>query len=142
MVSPAVDRVDGLARVCTVWRVPRATLYRRRRPQADRPRCRPGPTGPLTDAELARAIRVLAESAFHGRGPHAIRIAWGGCEGDRKIWARLRFEGIRTAKRRVLRLTRQHGLQAPHRLGRPASVDHPGPRAHDGTIRTERVDEM
>jgi putative transposase len=36
-----------------------------------------------------------------------------------------------------LRLTREHGLQAPHRLGRPR-----GPRAHDGTIRTERVDEM
>jgi len=37
----------------------------------------------------------------------------------------------------VLRLTREHGLQAPHRVGRPH-----GPRAHDGTIRTERVDEM
>jgi len=50
---------------------------------------------------------------------------------------RLRFAGIRTSKRRVLRLTREHGLQAPHRVGRPH-----GPRAHDGTIRTERVDEM
>jgi transposase InsO family protein len=52
-------------------------------------------------------------------------------------WARLRFAGIRTSKRRILRLTREHGLQAPHRVGRPR-----GPRAHDGTIRTERVDEM
>ena len=50
---------------------------------------------------------------------------------------RLRFAGIRTSKRRVLRLTREHGLQAPGRVGRPH-----GPKAHDGTIRTERVDEM
>jgi len=79
----------------------------------------------MPDAELVEAIRaLLAESAFHG-------------EGYRKIWARLRFAGIRTSKRRVLRLTREHGLQAPHRMGRPR-----GPRAHDGTIHTERVDAM
>ena len=51
--------------------------------------------------------------------------------------ARLRFAGIRTAKRRVLRLMREHGLLAPSRVVRPH-----GPRAHDGIIRTERVDEM
>ena len=124
-VSPSIDRVYGLARVCRVWRVPRATLYRRRRPGTGGPRRPPGPTGPMTDAELVAAIReLLGESPFHG-------------EGYRKIWARLRFKGIRTSKRRVLRLTGEHGLQAPHRLGRPR-----GPRAHDGTIRTERVDEM
>jgi transposase InsO family protein len=79
----------------------------------------------MADAELVEAIRaLLGESPFHG-------------EGYRKIWARLRFAGIRTSKRRILRLTREHGLQAPHRVGRPR-----GPRAHDGTIRTERVDEM
>jgi hypothetical protein len=44
---------------------------------------------------------------------------------------------MRTSKRRILRLTREHGLQAPHRVGRPR-----GPRAHDGTIRTEGVDAM
>ena len=79
----------------------------------------------MPDAELVAAIRaLLAESDFHG-------------EGYRKVWARLRFADIRTSKRRVLRLTREHGLQAPHRVGRPR-----GPHAHDGTIRTERVDEM
>ena len=76
-------------------------------------------------AGLVAAIRaLLAASPFHG-------------EGHRKIWARLRFAGIRTSKRRVLRLMREHGLLAPARVGRPH-----GPRAHDGTIRTERVDEM
>jgi transposase InsO family protein len=49
----------------------------------------------------------------------------------------LRFAGIRSSKRRVLRLMREHGLLAPSRVGRPR-----GPRAHDGTIRTERVDAM
>jgi transposase InsO family protein len=79
----------------------------------------------MPDEALVEAIRALvAASPFHG-------------EGYRKIWARLRFAGVRTSKRRVLRLTREHGLQAPGRVGRPH-----GPRAHDGTIRTERVDAM
>jgi putative transposase len=43
----------------------------------------------------------------------------------------------RTSKRRVLRLMREHDLLAPGRVGRPH-----GPKAHDGTIKTERVDEM
>jgi putative transposase len=49
----------------------------------------------------------------------------------------LRFAGMRTSKRRVPRLMREHGLLAPHRIG-PAR----GPRTHDGTITTTRVDEM
>jgi transposase InsO family protein len=48
----------------------------------------------------------------------------------------LRFAGIRNSKRRVLRLTSER-LQVPGRVGRPH-----GPKAHDGTIRTERVDQM
>jgi transposase InsO family protein len=79
----------------------------------------------MPDHELVDAIRdLLAQGPFHG-------------EGYRKIWARLRFAGIRTSKRRVLRLTGEYGLQAPGRTGRPH-----GPKAHDGTIRTERVDLM
>ena len=79
----------------------------------------------MPDEALVEAIReLLAASPFHG-------------EGHRKIWARLRFAGVRTAKRRVLRLMRAHDLLAPIRIGRPH-----GPKAHDGTIRTERVDEM
>ena len=34
-------------------------------------------------------------------------------------WPRLRFAGIRTPKRRVLRLMREHGLLAPSRTGGP-----------------------
>jgi transposase InsO family protein len=79
----------------------------------------------MPDEALVAAIRkLLAASPFHG-------------EGHRKVWARLRFAGIRTSRRRVLRLMCAHALLAPSRVGRPH-----GPKAHDGTIRTERVDEM
>jgi len=68
-VSPSVGRTYGLARVSHVWRVARATVYRRRQPGVEPPRSRPGPTGPMSDAELVAAIRtLLAESPFHGEG--------------------------------------------------------------------------
>ena len=77
----------------------------------------------MADAALVEAVRrLLADSPFHA-------------EGHRKLWARLRFAGIRTSRRRVLRLTREHGLLAHQRAGRAH-----GPKAHDGTITTDRVD--
>ena len=45
--------------------------------------------------------------------------------------------GIRTSRRRVLRLMREHGLLAPSRVGSPR-----GPRDHDGTIIPDAVDVM
>jgi putative transposase len=123
-VSPSINRSYGVLRVTRVWGTSRATLYRHRQPDHP-PRRRSGPLGPLPDEGLVEAIReLLAASPFHG-------------EGHRKVWARLRFAGIRTSKRRVLRLMREHDLLAPSRVGRPH-----GPKAHDGTIRTERVDTM
>ncbi len=122
-LSPSTNRSYGVAMVSRLWRTARATVYRHRSPATEHRR--PGPLGPMPDDELVAAIRdLLAQGPFHG-------------EGYRKIWARLRFAGIRTSRRRVLRLTRKHGLQAPGRVGRPH-----GPKAHDGTIRTERVDLM
>jgi putative transposase len=124
-VSPSTSRPYGILRVTRLWGRSRATLYRHRRCDQPGPRRRPGPVGPMPDETLVEAIRtLLAASPFHG-------------EGHRKVWARLRFAGIRTSKRRVLRLMREHDLLAPSRVGRPH-----GPRAHDGTIRTERVDDM
>jgi transposase InsO family protein len=76
----------------------------------------------MADADLVAAIRVLAASPFHG-------------EGHRNVWARLRCGGIRTSRRRVLRLMRAHRLLAPPRGGAPR-----GPRAHDGTIIPATVD--
>ena len=124
-VSPSTNRSYDVLRVTRLWGTSRASAYRHRWCDAPRPRRRPGPVGPRSDAALVEAIReLLAASLFHG-------------EGYRKIWARLRFAGIRTSKRRVLRLMREHDLLAPGRVGRAH-----GPKAHDGTIRTERVDEM
>jgi putative transposase len=124
-VSPATDQVYGLQRVTRIWRISRATVYRHRRRPDDVKRKRPGPLGAMSDQDLVGAIRqLLQDSAFHG-------------EGYRKLWARLRFAGVRTSRRRVLRLTREHGLLAHQRAGRPR-----GSRAHNGTITTNQVDLM
>ncbi|TDH58473.1 transposase [Dankookia rubra] len=80
------------------------------------------PVSACSDAALLEHIRAqVLGSRLHG-------------EGYRKIWARLRHAGIRTSARRVRRLMGQHGLLAPHRVGRPEQ------RARDGTITTTVVD--
>lgn len=57
-------------------------------------------------------------------------------EGYRKVWARLRAQGVRAAPRRVRRVMKAANLPAPQR---PVQRDaHP----HDGTIVTDRVDEV
>jgi hypothetical protein len=53
-------------------------------------------------------------------------------EGCRKVWARLRFRGIRTSKDRVRRLMRAHSLQGHHHRRRTH-----GNKAHDGRITTD-----
>ena len=124
-ISPSSGQSYGLALVCRVWRTARATVYRHRAPPRTEPAQRRGPVGPMPDPALLTAIRaVLAGSPFHG-------------EGHRKIWARLRLAGVRTAKRRVLRLMRENDLLAPSRVGSPH-----GPRSHEGTIIPETVDTM
>lgn len=125
--SISARRRYGLVRVCALWRVSRATLHRHLKSanQHRAPRLRPGPAGAMADADLAQRIcDLLAASPFHG-------------EGYRKVWARLRHAGVRTSPKRVLRIMREHGLLAHQRRGSPR-----GPRAHDGRITTDRVDEM
>lgn len=124
-VSPVTGHPYGLAAVCRAWCVSRATVYRRRAAPRPEPARRPGPVGPMPDTGLLEAIRgVLADSPFHG-------------EGHRKVWARLRVRGVRTSRRRVLRLMRTHDLLAPSRVGAPR-----GPRSHDGTIIPAAIDTM
>jgi hypothetical protein len=124
-VSPSTSRCYGLARVAPAWNVSRAGVCRflRARPSTASPR-RPGPVGACLDAELADHIRQQIEtSGFNG-------------EGYRKRWARLRFAGVRASPRRVRRVMGENGLRAPHRA-RSAEA-----KMHDGTIVTDKVNEM
>jgi len=125
--SDGTGRVYGVRRVCSSWEVARSTWYARTaatRPERGPPAKR-GPKTALSDDALVASIRaVLAASAFTG-------------EGYRKVWAKLRAEGTRSGKPRVLRLMSAHGLLAPQRGGSPR-----GPQAHDGTIITEAPDVM
>jgi putative transposase len=127
-VSPSANKAYGVATVCRVWKLSRATLYRQRQPVGPATVAEPAKRGPqrgLSDGDLLAAIqKIIRESPFHA-------------EGYRKVWARLRFAGLRTSKRRVLRLMRENDLLAPHRKGTDR-----GPRTHDGTITTQKVDEM
>ena len=125
--SPSTQRRYGLARVCRVWEVARSTVYldqARRAGTGTIPQKR-GPKTRWNDSELVAEIRGVLEAApFLG-------------EGHRKVWARLRGQGIRTSKARVLRLMREAQLLAPTRVGHAH-----GPKAHDGTITTEQPDQM
>ena len=124
-LSPSFARRYGLARVTRAWNISRAGVYRFRKASGSHTLIlRPGPIGACLDTELAEHIRRhIAGSGFHG-------------EGYRKIWARLRFAGVRTSPRRVRRVMGEHDLLAPHRAGRCEE------KLHDGTIITDKVNEM
>lgn len=125
--SPSMNRPYGVVRVCQEWGVRRSTFYHQqdRVAQSHGAPAKRGPKTAYTDEVLTGHIRqVLAASPFLG-------------EGHRKVWARLRAQGIRTSKLRVLRLMRQADLLAPSRAPRVL-----GPRVHDGTITTERPNQM
>ena len=124
-VSPSSHQQYGVARVTSVWNLARSSFYAARQ-RVLQPR-EPKKRGPkvLSDEELLGEIRrLLAEPVFTG-------------EGYRKIWARLRHQGIRTCKDRVLRLLREHQLLSPSRQPDPACSN-----PHDGTIVTEAPNQM
>jgi len=125
--SISARQAYGVARVCRVWGLSRASFYRHRcpAPQVANLRKRPGPVGAMSDNELVAEItRLIEESPFHG-------------EGYRKMWARLRHKNIFTSKERVRRLMREHKLSAWLGQGTPR-----GSIAHDGTIIPETIDTM
>ena len=124
-LSPSFACCYGLARVARVWKISRASVYRslKETPPNTSAR-RPGPVGACSDPELADHIRrQIDASRLHG-------------EGYRKLWARLRFAGVRASPRRVRRVMRENGLLAPHRVLRTEA------KLHDGTIITDKVNEM
>jgi len=121
MTCAATGRRYGVELACRVWGQPRSSFYARRRRSAEGVEpARRGPTPLLTDEELLVHIRAdLAASLFSG-------------EGHRKVWFRLRVRrGIRVARKRVLRVMREHSLLSPHRSRQGA------PKEHRGEIVTE-----
>lgn len=125
--SPSTGRVYGLQRVCRHWAVPRSTVYARRSRAGapPTPARRRGPAPVVSDVDLLVLIRAdLARSLFTG-------------EGHRKVWARLRVvDGVRVARKRVLRVMRENRLLSPHRVRQGS------PAAHDGKITTTEPNEM
>ncbi len=124
--SPSTGRKYGLARVLAVWGQPRSTFYARRQRarRAVAPQRR-GPKTNYTDGELLEKIRaILAASPFHGAG-------------HRKIWARLRVQGVRTSKPRLLRLMRENQLPGPQRQLAPVVE-----KSHAGSIVTSEPNRM
>lgn len=111
-VSPSTGRVYGRQRVARLWGVARATIYRHRRPEDHGERPRPGPQGAMSDEDLARGDPAAPDGQPVAR---ARAIA--------SSWARRRFAGVRTSRRRALRLTC---------LARP-----PGPSTYGDTARLE-----
>ena len=128
-VSPATGRRYGVARVCRIWDTPRSSFYAAQQaaaaPPPDRPVARRGPRPAVSETDLLAAIRAdLARSPWSG-------------EGHRKVWARLRvLDGLRVARKRVLRLMRDNALLSPHRA-RPRPAE-----AHDRKIVTDAPDVM
>ena len=71
--SPSCQRRYGASRVCRIWGVSRATLYRHRAAEGPandaRPPQRRGPAGACGDADLLAAIKAVIEaSPFLGEG--------------------------------------------------------------------------
>jgi len=120
--SPSTGRRYGVKRVCDAWDVPRSSFYHHQRAAkpAPAPRRR-GPKPAISDDALLAAIRAdLARSPLTGEGH---RKALAGACGSK--------DGIRVARKRVLRLMREHGLLSPYRH-RPVE-----PNAHEGTLTTD-----
>jgi putative transposase len=130
MHSSSAKKPFGIARVCRVWEVARSTFYDwRKRTSGAVPAARRGPKPLVPDSELVDRI-----CSIHGEleRRHGIRG-----EGYRKTHARLRIQGVRTSRHRVLRIMREHALLSPTRVGRAR-----GPRVHDGRIVTDEPDVM
>jgi len=85
--SPFTGRRYGVVRVTREWEMARSSFYYRREIAAQPGRVlgRRGPKTVWSDAALLEKIReVIDASPFYG-------------EGHRKVWARLRFAGVRTS---------------------------------------------
>jgi transposase InsO family protein len=125
-VSPALGRRYPFTMVCKVYRLARSSAYAAGGARvADTGRVKPGPRLKVSDEVLLQLIRSEIESCpFVG-------------EGHRKVHHRLNKRGTIVGRGRILRLMRHDRLLVPQRTRRVH-----GNAAHDGTIVTERSNQM
>ena len=126
--SPATGKIYGLKRVCESWEMPRSALYAKRgkgslEGSGDKSDKR-GPKVLVSDSDIVEKIKAdIKASPFKG-------------EGYRKIHARVRRQSVIVGKERVLRLMRENRLLSPSRQVQGE------PNLHDGTIITDKPNEM
>jgi len=120
LCSPATNKAYGIQRVCRAWETPRSSLYAQRKAadaqpaESTQPRVMRGPKPKISNAVLWALIEQdLANSLFKS-------------EGHRPIWRRLRRQGIKVSKKRVLRLTQEHSRMAPRRSRQGKKHEHTG----------------
>ena len=120
--SPTTGRRYGVQRVCAAWDVPRSSFYQHPGRTAASETPTPQRRGPKPTICRRGAL------GRHRQGPGAFAKG----EGHRKVWARLWIlRGLRVARKRVLRLMREHGRLSPHRRRTR------GASAHDGRITSD-----
>lgn len=131
--SPSTGLIYGVELVCHIGGFPRSSFYSKQKtsrstPAPNAPPPKPQKRGPKTkisDTELLALIRADLKAS-----------PWTG-EGHRKVLARLRrSHGLKTGRKRALRLMREHGLLSPHRC----RIANGG--THDGTIITQAPGEL
>lgn len=122
-ISPLTQKRYGLNRVCAIWGISRATLYRQLR-KPDITPLRRGPQPKIGEGQLLKNIQDdLRNSPFKG-------------EGHRKVHARLKRQGYIVGRNRILRVMRENVLLSPHRSG------YKTPHPHDGQITTDAPNVM
>jgi putative transposase len=114
-ISPTTNKSYGLKRVCEAWGVSRSSFYRVVNTSPEKRGVRPT----IEEPKLLDAIREdLQRSPFKG-------------EGHRKVHARLKRQGIKVGRNRVLRVMRENALLSPHRNM------YRSPNPHEGRITTD-----
>jgi putative transposase len=113
-ISPTTSKPYGLKRVCEAWGLARCTFYRKACGSEKRG-CKPI----IEEKALLEKIREdLRTTPFKG-------------EGHRKVHARLKRDGMKVGRNRVLKVMRENHLLSPHRSFYKV------PNPHDGRIIAE-----
>ena len=118
-ISPRTNKPYGLKRVCETWDIARCSFYKkacRLKKRGQRPIVTEG-------ALLAKIQEDLKATPFKG-------------EGHRKVHIRLKKQGIKAGRNRILRVMRENRLLSPHRnMYKP-------PNLHEGRITTDAPNVM